>query len=296
MDLTLTEDQEMVQRTARDFLAGRAGEDVWKEITGLGWQALPFEDFGFLEGCLLIEELGRARVVTPYLSTVVCGMVSPSLDGLREGAVYTYVPFSGALVPWAAEADRLLVAGPAGVVVTSEVTCTPVEVVGPAPTYRVEFESVTGEPLPGVSAESIEAFGAAATCAEMVGGAQAVLDMTVEYAKTREQFGKPIGTFQAVQHHCANMAIDVLGARFAAYEAIWQLSQGRDAAMEVSVAKSWVSEAYERVCALGHQVHGAIGFTAEHELHHYTRHAMSTALAFGDADTHTDRLATHLGI
>ena len=61
MDLTLTEDQEMVQRTAREFLAGRAGEDVWQEITKLGWQALPFEDFGFLEACLLIEELGRAR-------------------------------------------------------------------------------------------------------------------------------------------------------------------------------------------------------------------------------------------
>ena len=297
MDLTLTEDQLMVQRTAREFLAGRAGEDVWKEITGLGWQALPFEDFGFLEGCLLIEELGRARVV----DTVSCPQWSAAwlprrCAEIREGAVYAYVPFSGALVPWAAEADRLLVAGPAGVVVTSEVTCTPVEVVGPAPTYRVEFESVTGEPLPDVSAESIEAFGAAATCAEMVGGAQAVLDMTVEYAKTREQFGKPVGTFQAVQHHCANMAIDVLGARFVAYEAIWQLSQGHEAAMEVSVAKSWVSEAYERVCALGHQVHGAIGFTAEHELHHYTRHAMSTALSFGDADTHTDRLATHLGI
>jgi alkylation response protein AidB-like acyl-CoA dehydrogenase len=120
--------------------------------------------------------------------------------------------------------------------------------------------------------------------------------MTVEYAKTREQFGKPVGAFQAVQHHCANMAIDVLSARFIAYEAIWHLSKGHDAAVEVSVAKSWVSEAYERVCALGHQVHGAIGFTAEHALHHYTRHAMSSALAFGDADTHLDRLATHLGI
>jgi len=65
MDLTLTEDQALVQRTAREFLTGRAGEDVWKEITGLGWQALPFEDFGFLEACLLIEEMGRARVVTP---------------------------------------------------------------------------------------------------------------------------------------------------------------------------------------------------------------------------------------
>jgi alkylation response protein AidB-like acyl-CoA dehydrogenase len=92
------------------------------------------------------------------------------------------------------------------------------------------------------------------------------------------------------------MAIDVLGARFIAYEAIWHLAEDRAAETEVAVAKAWVSEAYERVCALAHQVHGAIGFTAEHELHHYTRHAMSTALSFGDADTHFDRLATRLGI
>ncbi len=294
MDLTLTEDQALVQRTAREFLTGRAGEDVWKEITGLGWQALPFEDFGFLEACLLIEEMGRARVVTPYLSTVVCGFAAPSLvPAITEGTVCAYVPFSGSLVPWAASADHLLVRTPSGVVVAepAAVTCTPVSVVGPAPTARVEYADVAGSP-----ASSVEAFAAAATCAEMAGGAQAVLDMTVEYSKTREQFGKPIGTFQAVQHHCANMAIDVLGARFIAYEAIWHLAEGHDAETEVSVAKAWVSEAYERVCALAHQVHGAIGFTAEHDLHHYTRHAMSTALAFGDADTHYDRLATQLGI
>jgi alkylation response protein AidB-like acyl-CoA dehydrogenase len=301
MDLTLTEDQELVQRTAREFLAGRAGDDVWKEITALGWQALPFEDFGFLEACLLVEELGRARVTVPYVSTVACcGSALTSsrlLAEILDGAVFAYVPFSGALVPWAATADRLLVSTSDGVVATTpaEVTCTPVTVVGPAPTYRVTFTDVRGEPI-ATTAESMAAFGAAATCAEMVGGAQAVLDMTVEYAKTREQFGKPVGAFQAVQHHCANMAIDVLSARFIAYEAIWHLSQGREAPVEVSVAKSWVSEAYERVCALGHQVHGAIGFTAEHDLHHYTRHAMSTALAFGDADTHLDRLATQLGI
>ena len=118
MDLTLTEDQALVQRTAREFLAGRAGEDVWKEITSLGWQALPFEDFGFLEACVLLEELGRARVVTPYLSTVVCGFSWPSLvDEIVGGAVCAYVPFSGALVPWASSADRLLVTTPSGVVV-----------------------------------------------------------------------------------------------------------------------------------------------------------------------------------
>jgi alkylation response protein AidB-like acyl-CoA dehydrogenase len=294
MDLTLTEDQALVQRTAREFLTGRAGEDVWKEITSLGWQALPFEDFGFLEACLLVEEFGRARVVAPYLSTVVCGFAAPSLvPEIASGTVCAYVPFSGALVPWAAEADHLLVTMPSGVVVASpsEVRRTPVKVVGPAPTSRVEYAAVTGP-----SAGPAEAYGAAAVCAEMIGGAQAVLDMTVEYAKTREQFGRPIGTFQAVQHHCANMAIDVLGARFIAYEAIWHLSEGREAETEVSVAKAWVSEAYERVCALAHQIHGAIGFTAEHELHHYTRHAMSTALSYGDADTHYDHLATRLGL
>lgn len=290
MDLTLTEDQQMVADTAREFLAGRTGDDVWKEITDLGWQALPFEDFGFLEACLIIEELGRARVTVPYLSSLICGVAVPSLRSrVAAGEVFAYVPFSGALVPWAAEAASLLT--PDGVASSSEVDCTPVSIVGPAPTYRVTYGSVTGTPV-----DAIEAFGAAATCAEMVGGAQAVLDKTVAYAKEREQFGKPIGAFQAVQHHCANMAIDVMSARFIAYEAIWRLSRGLSADVEVSVAKSWVSDAYERVCALGHQVHGAIGFTAEHDLHHYTRHAMSSALAFGDADTHTDRLATHLGI
>jgi alkylation response protein AidB-like acyl-CoA dehydrogenase len=289
-DLTLTEDQALIQRTAREFLAGRAGEDVWKEITDLGWQALPFEDFGFLEGCLIASELGRARVSVPYVSSLICGMAVPGLRSrVAAGEVFAYVPFSGALVPWAAEASALLVATSSGLALTSEAECTPVTVVGPAPTYRVTCDSTSGDP-------TIEAYGAAATCAEMVGGAQAVLDKTVAYAKEREQFGKPIGAFQAVQHHCANMAIDVMSARFIAYEAIWRLSRGLSADVEVSVAKSWVSEAYERVCALGHQVHGAIGFTAEHDLHHYTRHAMSSALAFGDADTHTDRLATHLGI
>jgi len=300
MDLTLTDDQALIQRTAREFLADRAGSDVWKEITALGWQGLAFDDFGFLEACLLAEELGRARVPSPFVSTVACCGFAVGEELRQEiaaGAVFAYVPCSGALVPYAAEADRLLVATEAGVVVAdpAQVSCAPVSVVGPAPTYRVRYSAVDGQKL-AATTESIEAFGAAATCAEMVGGAQAVLDATVAYAKQREQFGKPIGAFQAVQHHCANMAIDVLGARFIAYEAIWRLGRGLPASVEVSVAKSWVSDAYERVCALGHQVHGAIGFTAEHDLHHYTRHAMSSALAFGDADTHTDRLATHLGI
>jgi alkylation response protein AidB-like acyl-CoA dehydrogenase len=129
-----------------------------------------------------------------------------------------------------------------------------------------------------------------------VGGAQRVLEMTVEHACHREQFGRPVGSFQAVQHHCANMAIDVLGSRFIAFEAIWRLAEGLDAAAEVSLAKAWVSEAYRRVCALGHQVHGAIGFTHEYDLHYYLRHAVSSEISFGDAAHHLDRVARHLGL
>jgi alkylation response protein AidB-like acyl-CoA dehydrogenase len=140
------------------------------------------------------------------------------------------------------------------------------------------------------------AYATVLTCAEMVGGAQAVLDLTVDYAGQRRQFGQPIGVFQAVQHHCANMAIDVLGSRFATYEAAWRLGTGQPATTEVSTAKAVVSDAYERVCALGHQVHGAIGFTEEHDLHHYLRHATATALTYGDADFHLDQLATQLGL
>jgi alkylation response protein AidB-like acyl-CoA dehydrogenase len=154
-----------------------------------------------------------------------------------------------------------------------------------------------GEPGGGATVvATVAAFGAAATCAEMVGGAQQVLDMTVRYAKDREQFDSPVGSFQAVQHHCADMGVDVLSSRLIAFEAIWRLSEGLDATEEVSMAKAWVSEAYRRVCALGHQVHGAIGFTREHDLHRYLRHAVATELAFGDGDHHWDRVADHLGL
>ncbi|MED5569138.1 MAG: acyl-CoA dehydrogenase family protein [Chloroflexota bacterium] len=101
----------------------------------------------------------------------------------------------------------------------------------------------------------------AGKCIEMLGGAAAVVDMTVEYVKGRTQFGRPIGSFQAVQHHCANMATDVEGSRVVAYQAAWKVSEGVPAQREVSVAKAWVSAAYQRVCSTAHQTHGAIGFT-----------------------------------
>ena len=128
----------------------------------------------------------------------------------------------------------------------------------------------------------------AGKCAEMVGGADAVLEMTVEYAKQRIQFGRPIGSLQAVQHHCANMAMDVEASRNIAFQAAWRVSEGGPADREVSMAKAWVSGAYARVCTTAHQCHGAIGFTKEHDLQLYTRRAKVLELSYGDANFHKE--------
>ena len=325
MDLTLTEEQQLVQTTAREFLTGRAGADLWKEMVELGWPglAVPEEHGGvgaeFLDACLVAEELGRAGVATPYAATVAGASTiarfgterqqAEWLPAVVEGRAISHVPWDAVellngralFIPFAREAADLLV-GPALVDGgTPGIVYERLDVVGNEPVYTVTFDEV---PVPaervlpeGQSAvEAMTAYATVLTCAEMVGGAQAVLELTVEYAGQRRQFDKPIGTFQAVQHHCANMAIDVLASRFATYEAAWRLGSGGDAAMEVSTAKAVVSDAYQRVCALGHQVHGAIGFTAEHELHRYLGHATGAALRYGDADQHLEEIATRLGL
>ena len=129
---------------------------------------------------------------------------------------------------------------------------------------------------------------------EMVGGAEAVLDMTLDYLKDRVQFGRPVGTFQALQHHCANMAIDLEGSRYAVYQAAYRISEGLPARREVSVAKAWVSDAYMRVCATALQCHGAVGFTEEHNLQLFTRRARVQEQLYGDGGYHRRLLAAGL--
>ncbi len=135
---------------------------------------------------------------------------------------------------------------------------------------------------------------AVAKSIEMVGAAQQVLEMTVDYAKERVQFDRPIGSFQAVQHHCANMAIAVDSARYLAYQAAWKVTEGLPCDMEVAAAKAWTSDASRQVASLGHQVHGAIGFTLDHDMQLYSRRAKAAEVAFGDADSHRERLAQML--
>jgi len=137
---------------------------------------------------------------------------------------------------------------------------------------------------------------AVAKCAEMVGGAQAALDMAVNYAKERVQFGRPIGSFQAIQHYCANMAMDVGGSRFVTYKAAWKVSEGLPAALDAAIAKAWVSEAYGRVALSAHQIFGAIGFTMDHDIHLYYRQAKAAEIVFGGADFHRAIVAHELGL
>ncbi|MBN1374821.1 MAG: acyl-CoA/acyl-ACP dehydrogenase [Dehalococcoidia bacterium] len=137
---------------------------------------------------------------------------------------------------------------------------------------------------------------AVAKCAEMVGGSQASLDMAVSYAKERVQFGHPIGSFQAIQHYCANMVTDVDGSRFIMYKAAWSVSEGLPSDMLASMAKAWTSDAYKRVAQLAHQIFGAIGFTMDHDMHLYFRRAKSGELAYGDADYHRNIVAQQLSL
>jgi alkylation response protein AidB-like acyl-CoA dehydrogenase len=133
-------------------------------------------------------------------------------------------------------------------------------------------------------------------CCEAVGNIQQVLEMTVDYAKERKQFDRPIGSFQAIQHYCADMATDVDAARFSTYRAVWMLSEGLPCTKETAIAKAWTGKASQRVLALAHQIHGAIGATIEHDLHHYTRRAKAAELAFGDADFYREVVAREMGL
>ena len=137
---------------------------------------------------------------------------------------------------------------------------------------------------------------AVAKCCEMLGSMQQVLEMTIDYANERRQFDRPIGSFQIIQHYCANMATDVDGSRYSTYQAAWMLSEGLPCRKEVAIAKAWISEAYERVIALAHQIHGAIGVTIDHDLQYYTRRAKAAQLTFGDADFYREIVAQEMGL
>jgi alkylation response protein AidB-like acyl-CoA dehydrogenase len=150
-------------------------------------------------------------------------------------------------------------------------------------------EGTAWEPL-----ERVRAVLAALLCADLVGGGDAVLEMTVRYVGEREQFGAKLGTFQAVQQMIAEMAIELEGARHVTRQALWRLAHQRDAGREVAIAKAWTGRAYREITLLAHQLHGGAGYVVEHELHRHSLRAKQAELLFGSTDEWLEDLADRL--
>jgi len=167
---------------------------------------------------------------------------------------------------------------------------------------KLEFSGVAATPIgsPGSSWPALSKTldqAAVCLCNEMVGGAQFVLDMSVAYAKERVQFGRPIGSFQAIKHKCADMLLEVESAKSAAYYASWAASEDNEELPVVaSLAKAYCSDAYFHAAAENIQIHGGIGFTWEHDAHLYFKRAKSSEILLGDATYHRELLAQRIGI
>jgi alkylation response protein AidB-like acyl-CoA dehydrogenase len=167
---------------------------------------------------------------------------------------------------------------------------------------KLEFENVAAAPLgePGAGwpalAKTLDQ-AAAMSANEMVGGAQTALDMAVEYAKVRVQFGRPIGSFQAIKHKCADMLLEVESGKSAAYYAAWAAADdNEELPVAASLAKAYCSDAYFHTTAENIQIHGGIGFTWEHDAHLYFKRAKSSQLLLGDPTYHRELLAQRIGI
>jgi alkylation response protein AidB-like acyl-CoA dehydrogenase len=162
---------------------------------------------------------------------------------------------------------------------------------------RVPASQILGEPgLAWPIVEQMQGYGAVAMCAQMVGIAHQAFEISLNYVKTRVQFGRPVGSFQAIKHKLANMVIDVDGSRYITYHAAWLLSEGLPAAREIAATKAWTNEACRRVVRDAQQVHGGIGYTKDYDLQLYTRRAKAAELAFDDADTHREAVAISLDL
>jgi len=184
------------------------------------------------------------------------------------------------------------------------ISITPLMTISGDKLFEVKFDNVkvSAENLLGDREQSTADLertlqrAALAKCAEMVGGAQKVLEMTVDYAKQRVQFNRPIGSFQAIHHHCANMAIDLDCSRYLAYYAAWMLSEGIPCEKEIAMAKAFISDAYINITTLGQQIHGGTGLIKEHDMQLYFRRAKAAALSLGNGTFQRRIVAREMGL
>jgi alkylation response protein AidB-like acyl-CoA dehydrogenase len=276
VDFAFSDEQRQLQREVRGFLAANypldrdwdaPADDRWQELAELGW--LGGAELSFVEEAILFEESGYALYPGPFLVTV--GFALPFLgDEDREAVAAGDVKWSAedrGLVPWLNSVDMVVDAdGNAQPARGEELpTVDPSRPLG-------RLERTNGTPLPGSRDVSRAR---AAMAAEAVGVAQHALDLGVEYAKTREQFGKKIGVYQAVSHQLADTYADVELARSLAYWAAWCVAEEDEQAhLAAAAAKAFATEAAVRACERSIQVHGGIGFTWEHPLHRFYKRAL----------------------
>ena len=289
MDFSFTEDQETLRREARAFLAERfpaervaelADSDEgwdpssWKELAELGWLGVSIPEdqggagLGFLEEAVLLEELGRALYPGPYFSTVALAL--PALSPEQQADV------AAGAARWSAEVDGLVPDLAAvdwvvrdGTAIRSQGQTLPTM----DATRRLGRLAPEAEDGPAVGALDRSRV-LAALAVEAVGVAQRALELGIEHARTRTQFGRPIGVYQAVSHTLADTYVETELARSLAYWAAWSVAESDvQAAVAAAAAKSFAADAAVAACERAIQVHGGIGFTWEHILHRYYKRA-----------------------
>jgi alkylation response protein AidB-like acyl-CoA dehydrogenase len=284
VDFALTEEQQELKGAARKWLSERypldrdfdaPQDDRWAELAELGWLGVSLSEeeggvgLGFVEEALLLEEMGYALYPGPYLATV--GFALSSLGPEERAAVAAGTTKWSAevkgLVPWLGSVDKVIgMDGNAHDAAGEELSS-----VDPGrPLGRLE----AGDGTPLAGPRDIPR-ARAAMAAEAVGIAQRVLELGIEHASSREQFGRPIGVYQAVSHQLANTYADVELARSLAYWAAWCVAEDDEQApVAAAAAKAFAAEAVVAACERSIQVHGGTGFTWEHPLHRFYKRAL----------------------
>jgi alkylation response protein AidB-like acyl-CoA dehydrogenase len=327
MNFDFSDDQQAIKRTAKELLADRMGaehvrelaeagrydDDAWKEVSELGWPGIFIAEehggqgLGTVELIILMEELGYALAPLPFLSNAAAGLVLEAggsdaqkerwLPGIASGEARGTVGIvkegEAKLVPDADSAAVILLVGHEGarIVEAAQAEIEPVPTMDATRSFaRVRAdgagEALEGDRIPGISRV------AAAVAAELTGVAQRAMEMAVDYARERKQFGRPIGSYQAVSHRCAQMLLETEGARSASYYAAWAAdAEPETLSLAACMAKAYASDAGWRVCTSALQVHGGIAFTWEHDLHFFLKRAKVDALLYGSAREHRESVA-----
>jgi alkylation response protein AidB-like acyl-CoA dehydrogenase len=287
----------------------------------LGRAACPSPYWPTVLAALAIERAGSEEQKKQWLPSIASGSARASVAFLETGLDWdvttttTRADGAGAkrsltgtkpFVPWASVADLLVVPARGDDGVALHLVETNARGVSVAPLVgmdlgtrwaTVNLETAAATPL-GRAGDAVATYdailrrAAVGAAGEMLGAARRCLEMSVEYAKVREQFGQPIGAFQAIRHKCADMLVEVENSHSAVYYAAWALDAGaEDAALAASVAKAYVGDASRKVCGESIQAHGGIGFTWEYDLHLYFKRAKALETMYGDADHHRELIA-----